>query len=193
MSRAEYFFRAGARGNGSVHSDVGCGLGMRGIHGQVARPVIPTGRRSYSGRHARHLARLAVQAREPINGGVPCIYCGALATTVDHVPPKRARKQLLAMGLEMTFEFAEFPACRECNCVLSDRDLWTIAERKAYIRRRLIARYRHELRIPDWGDSELAELEPGLRGYVLDGLVVRDFVRARLRWSMFTKSKPRSG
>jgi hypothetical protein len=112
----------------------------------------------------------------------PCVYCGVAANSVDHVPPRAARDRIVSLGLAHRYPFHEVPACRECNSVLGARGLWTLTERRDYIKKALRRRYSDILRIPDWSDSELAQVSPAMRGYILDGLYVRDFVKARVAY-----------
>lgn len=113
----------------------------------------------------------------------PCVYCGVAANSIDHVPPREAREGILAAGLGRRYPFFEVHACRECNSVLGSRGLWTLTARREYIKRALRRRYAEFLRIPDWDDSELAQLEPTMRDYVLNGLAIRDFTRERITYA----------
>jgi hypothetical protein len=110
----------------------------------------------------------------------PCVYCGVAANTVDHVPPRSARTTIVSLGLVLKYPFVEVPACNECNVLLGARSLWTVTERRAYIKKALRSRYSDVLRIPDWTDSELAQVSASMRSFILNGLFVRDFVRARV-------------
>lgn len=120
-------------------------------------------------------------------GFEPCSYCGVIANSVDHIPPRSARDGIIASGLMMRYPFIEVPACRECNSLLNLRGGWTLCERRDYIRRQLKRRYRHSLAIPDWTDSELARMSVGMRRYISYGLIVRDFVRQRLAFAMVVR------
>jgi len=60
--------------------------------------------------------------------------------------------------------------------------LWTVPERKAYIKQWLKRRYGHYLELPHWAEDELDELGPTLRQYVESGGKVAELIRARLRW-----------
>lgn len=65
--------------------------------------------------HARRARKLAAQVQGPVPSGTyeavllsgPCVYCGAPATTVDHVTP-------LARGGHEA-EYNLVPACSQCN------------------------------------------------------------------------------
>jgi hypothetical protein len=109
-----------------------------------------------------------------------CSYCGAVATTIDHVPPRSMRAQLVDLGIQ--FDAVEIPACRECNGLLGAKPFLTLTARKAYIKRRLRRQYAELLKIPDWSDADLAQVSPAMRGYILNGILLRDFIRERLKW-----------
>lgn len=112
----------------------------------------------------------------------PCVYCGAPANTIDHVPPQAARQQLISTGLATKYPFFTVPACKECNSALGKRGLFTVQARRLWVKRWLRRRYYHILRIPDWTDTELAQLSPAFRGYILRGVVLREWVAARVAY-----------
>jgi len=85
-----------------------------------------------------------------------CYYCGAIAGTIDHVPPRSIRPTLIHLGLSKRIPFIEVSACHECNTMLSDHSIWTLHKRKDFIKKRLRRRYHRALASPDWSDSELA-------------------------------------
>lgn len=89
---------------------------------------------------------------------------------------------MVELGLAGRYPFFEVPSCLECNSLLGARGLWRFTERRDYIKKRLRRRYADILRIPDWTDTELAQLDPGLRGFVLEGLYVREFIWQRLSY-----------
>ncbi len=113
-----------------------------------------------------------------------CEYCGIVADSVDHVPPTSIRPTLVDLGLDLHFPFFEVRACRECNSTLSDRGLWTLGTRRAYIAERLKKRYRRYLEIPDWTPDELMALEERLRKLTIQGLAVRDLTLRRIERAM---------
>lgn len=111
-----------------------------------------------------------------------CIYCGLLADTVDHVPPRSVRQTLVDLGIASRYPFQEVRCCRECNVLLGARTLWTIALRKEYIKKRLRLRYHKFLAIPDWSTEDLDKLGRDLYDFTTYGLDVRAVVRQRLKY-----------
>jgi hypothetical protein len=105
-----------------------------------------------------------------------------VADSVDHVPPRAARPQIIALGLASRYPFQEVPACRECNSALGYAGPWHLAQRKVWIKRWLRRRYAKYLRIPMWTDSELGRLGPQFQQFVIAGLARKAEVEHRLRW-----------
>jgi hypothetical protein len=138
-----------------------------------------------SQRSRDRLAMLAagVAARRRNQDLAPCVYCGVAANSIDHVPPQSARPRLLELGLERKYPFFEVEACRECNSALGARGLWTLVARRDYIKKFLRRRYRGFLNIPDWTDTELAQLSPMMLEYTLNGIAIRDFTRDRISYA----------
>ena len=115
----------------------------------------------------------------------PCYYCGLVADSVDHVIPLHLLAKVEdAADLESLTARRRLtvPACQECNHLLGGRYFDTLAERTAYLKGRLRARYRKQLGTPDWTARELMDLSEHLRNYVLAGIITRDTVRQRLSW-----------
>lgn len=112
----------------------------------------------------------------------PCIYCGCPADSIDHVPPQSVRMVLAELNLFDRFEFVEVPACRECNCALGAKSLFTIKERKAYMKDWIAHRYRKYLALPEWTETQKAQLGEGLHSFVMAGEIIAELARKRLRW-----------
>jgi hypothetical protein len=129
---------------------------------------------------APSLSRREYVRRSAVEG--QCFYCGVVADTEDHVPPRTVRPILLAEGLADRYPFIEVPCCRECNSVLGARCVWTLPERKRFIKKALRRRYRKWLAVPDWSESEIGRLGPMLQRAVLHGLAMRDLTLERLRF-----------
>lgn len=109
----------------------------------------------------------------------PCVYCGEIATTVDHVPPQTCRDRFEQCGRVYAPDLV--PACRECNSMLRT-DGWTIMERKRLIKEKIRKRYAKYLAIPPWSEEELRDLGPFARAQIVRGLNVQRHARARLAW-----------
>lgn len=111
-----------------------------------------------------------------------CVYCGLLADSVDHVPPRSVRQTLVDLGIAGRYPFVEVRCCRQCNSALGDRSLWTVLQRKAWIKKWLRRHYQKYLNIPDWTELELARLGADLRQHTEHGLAVRALIRYRLAY-----------
>ena len=95
-----------------------------------------------------------------------CIYCGQPAMHVDHVPPRYWRHVLTAMGLSGKVEFRTVPACANCNHILGKEPLFTVPERRTFIRNYLWRKHAKLISTPGWHQDELNELGYTLRSYV---------------------------
>lgn len=112
----------------------------------------------------------------------PCIYCGAPATESDHIPPQAHRHGIIMNGLASRYPFLIVDSCKECNAILGDRALWTLRDRKAFVKKRLRAKYRSLLRMPNWARDELEELGDCLRGFVCSSKISREILIERLEF-----------
>lgn len=112
----------------------------------------------------------------------PCRYCGMPADGIDHIPPASARTRLAALGIADRYPFVEVQCCGECNSLLGARPLWTVAKRKAFIKKALRRRYKKYLRIPAWSDGELAKLGPILQRTVINNLAWKEMIEDRIKW-----------
>lgn len=111
-----------------------------------------------------------------------CFYCGLPADSKDHVPPVSARPVLFEQLGKDCPEFLEVWACRECNCLLGARALWTVSERKRFIKKKLRARYKKVLAMPHWSEDEIAVLGPNAKQFILRNLLIQRITMARLKW-----------
>src|SRR3990172_1269779 len=75
----------------------------------------------------------------------PCYYCGMPGNTIDHVPPTSARYRLVELGLQSRYPNNEVNACSECNGLLGCRPIWTLSERKQFIKKALQRKYKKSL------------------------------------------------
>jgi hypothetical protein len=109
-----------------------------------------------------------------------CEYCGLACLEIDHVPPKCVRPIIFDLRIRDKIEFVEVRCCRECNSLLGHKPLWTVASRKAYIKKQLRKRYKKYLALPNWDENELRMLGYRLRKHVEQGLAIRDLTRKRI-------------
>lgn len=111
----------------------------------------------------------------------PCIYCGMPANSVDHVPPTSVRPILVGMGVQR-WDFVEVSACGECNSAIGAKALWTVRERKAWVKQFLKRKYRRVLSLPDWTGEEIEELGRGLQDHVKATSALKKLTQGRLGW-----------
>ncbi len=112
----------------------------------------------------------------------PCEYCGMPADSIDHVPPQTVRPFMMESGLSKRIQFVSVWACRECNCYLGAKALFTIEERKRFIKKVLRLKYKKYLKIPDWSDSELSRVGYTLEKAILYGIIMKEMVISRINW-----------
>jgi hypothetical protein len=113
----------------------------------------------------------------------PCYYCGQIATTIDHVPPKVYRPFIIAdRELSKRYPFKEVPCCRECNCSILGSKYWTLYERKLFIKKRLAEKYRKILNTPMCSDSDLAQFGFTLQSLIIQRMALRELIEKRLAW-----------
>lgn len=90
-----------------------------------------------------------------------CVYCGELADTMDHVPPRDISERM-----ELEIDHILVPSCNECNRTLSNLFLLTLAERAEYIKRKYAKKYRKYNHSVKWDTDELNELDGSLKMFV---------------------------
>lgn len=115
-----------------------------------------------------------------------CTYCGDVANTIDHVPPKKLRNAGEASG----YVWLEVPACWPCNGALGARRLMTVDERRYWISQRLRRRYRWLLELPEWTSEELKTLGPSLRGMVRRAMVMKAFISQAIQFAERVEEAP---
>lgn len=111
-----------------------------------------------------------------------CIYCGEIGESIDHVPPRVSREKLIELGLVERYPFFEVRACRECNCALGKLALWTLRERKRYIKEWIERRYRKYLMMPEWEPKDIMDLGENLQREVVHGVAMKRWVERRLKF-----------
>lgn len=106
-----------------------------------------------------------------------CVYCGEIAESDDHVPPR-------TIALRAGFPMKVVRACLECNTLLGPRPPWfSVVERRRTIHRILKRRYARVLNIPPWQEGEICQRGPNLQQAIRSGLNQREKARRRLSWS----------
>jgi NMD protein affecting ribosome stability and mRNA decay len=102
-----------------------------------------------------------------------CHYCGAPASTKDHIIP-------------ISYNYTQRPnghrskggktvdCCRECNSLLGAKALFSIQERAHEIAECLERRYKKELNAPVWTEEEFEELGPTLQKQIKGKQFLRD-------------------
>lgn len=107
-----------------------------------------------------------------------CTYCGAAADSLDHVVPyswNHVKKRKGNAGSQGSGE--KVWSCRECNSLLGDKPLFTVEQRRDYIRKALSKR---ASKTAVWSDEELDELGPSLRSAVEFGQTKSSRAQARI-------------
>lgn len=120
--------------------------------------------------------------RETGRYGDPCSYCGQVADTLDHIPPLLRVEMLTAAGQECDGPYVKVPACIECNSALTSLNKMTLKERRAHVRGYLRKKYKKFLKIPNWDEDELAEVDPAFAKEIRASVNFANHVRARLAW-----------
>lgn len=113
-----------------------------------------------------------------------CCYCGEPGSCYDHVIPvsyntnSRKRKNK-STGKVNRSECVG--ACSECNILLSNIWLPSIAERAEHLSCVLAQRYRRVLELPFWSEEEIQELGQNQRSFVQREQLERSIVLERIR------------
>lgn len=88
-----------------------------------------------------------------------CSYCGTNFSIVrDHVIPNSYLRS----------NYRKFEgdwiilSCRECNGILSDRLLFSVPERAAFILKRIEVKYKKIIKFPDWTEWEFEDVAENL-------------------------------
>jgi len=110
-----------------------------------------------------------------------CTYCGIPSETLDHIPPI-SHVQYFSDKAKDTFSFFKIPSCLECNSALNSLTLYTVAERKHYIKKHITKKYKKALRVPYWDEEELKELHPTMREEIRKANKQSSWVKERITW-----------
>lgn len=104
--------------------------------------------------------------------GYECFYCGQNAETVDHIPP---------LSLVETFPSYDrllVRSCGICNMLLGGRPFLSLMTRCDYLIQRYQKRWRKDIDMPNWSDSEIDELNGQLKRRIIIGMKRKE--RAKL-------------
>lgn len=109
-----------------------------------------------------------------------CHYCGAPASTKDHIVPisynynNRPRNHRSKGGKTVN-------CCHECNSLLGAKALFSVEERANEIAECLERRYKKELKAPVWPEEDLFNLGPNLQKQVKAKQFLRMEILERVR------------
>lgn len=105
--------------------------------------------------------------------GPKCVYCGMLANSDDHFPPRSAFRAGFIL-----------PACRECNFLAGTSyptDFW---KRVNLVKEKIKKRNRKLVNMPFWSKEDLNELGPNMRRDVEIWQRKKRIVHSRLAWNV---------
>ena len=120
--------------------------------------------------------------RETGRYGDPCTYCGQVSDTLDHIPPLVMVGAMASTGANLDAPFIKVPACHECNSILGAVNRMRIRDRRAHVKDALRKKYKKFLRIPNWDEDELEEVDPAFAREIRASVNFAKHVRARLKW-----------
>jgi len=113
------------------------------------------------------------------DGLFDCEYCGQRAWGRDHVIPLAVtfsgKRKKGHRGVGVTV-----PCCHECNSILGDRPILTVQERAAFLVRAYRKHYQTLLKMPEWTDEELDDLQSSLRASILHALREQAVLKNRI-------------
>ena len=110
-----------------------------------------------------------IEAQHHDDGYRRCFYCGEPADTIDHVPPLSRVSDYESIGL-VRDQYFLVSCCQRCNILLGSTLQDSLFDRLAELRSILLVRHRAQLNMPDWSESEIAELGVAMRDEVERGL-----------------------
>ena len=102
--------------------------------------------------------------------GNECVYCGEEAEVYDHVPPIACYP---ASGLK-------YPACNRCNSFLHSFVSGNINERKKVLIKQYKKKYRKILKMPEWDEHEMEEVDSSLKAFILSGLAQKETIYRKI-------------
>ena len=126
-------------------------------------------------RYGHEYEDLYQKVKTPLHplGYFQCIYCGMPADTMDHVPPISRVACYKSMKLKHEF-FLKVPCCNQCNLVLSNSLQDTILRRIEFLKKRLSKKLAKKLRVADFTDDEIKEMDRVLASDVRRSIIERD-------------------
>ena len=101
-----------------------------------------------------------------------CVYCGEIATSLDHFPPAVCTP----VGLLL-------PACKECNCIASTEYSYDFLGRSLYVTDKLRTKYKRFVQNPSWSNKEMLALGYNLRMGVKEWQNIRSIALSRIAWN----------
>jgi len=104
--------------------------------------------------------------------GIFCVYCGEMADSVDHFPPKSAS----VMGFLL-------PACKECNNLAGTDYPFDFENRAKLVTEKLRKKYNKILGTSEWSKDEMRELKYSLNRMVRSWEELRKIIRRRIAWN----------
>jgi hypothetical protein len=91
-------------------------------------------------------------------------------------------ERLDGLGVDQ-INLRKLPACQECNSFLGPVKLDHIPDRRKWVLVRLTRKYGKFLRMPEWSNEELAELDTGFAEDIRRHSAFAIFVKKRTAWS----------
>jgi len=110
-----------------------------------------------------------------------CYYCGIYADTKDHIIPISWNRTSGRKRKENQRENLIY-ACKECNCLASDKVFESKEKKKDYLQEKLELRYKKILKMPDWSDDELQELSVKLRKDTMIKILAKQWIINRIAY-----------
>lgn len=111
-----------------------------------------------------------------------CCYCGMPSEESDHVYNK-SNYSKPSEGMRSWWTGPLVESCGSCNRMLGGKNYPDPRMRAAYIAHRLRIKYAEMHSAPRWSPKEVAELGPGLRGYIKSWHDQQTILDSRIRWA----------
>lgn len=127
-----------------------------------------------------------------------CVYCGQIATCLDHVFPLSVASLLNlnygSVRKELFQGLNKVPCCYECNTLIVDFPFVSIAEKRKAIQKLLKKRYKSILKAKYWNEDELFGMSKNLKESIKQSYQNRRVMEQRVNWpvlSHYTHSRNR--